>query len=203
MFPGSFRLFLAIDNIIFLSRIALAYFGLSRVYNEKNISTKPDKKKALTRLSGQDENKERSQNSFPQAGKGTSSTGSQHTIEIAGRLGERFPVRVRLLHKGQFDLMFRRGTRIVKGHLLFFVRPNNLGIPRIGIAAGKRYGKSVERNKARRIIREVFRRFIRQCLSGVDIVAVVRSNREELDFYNCLGDMRSGLARYCKNSAKD
>lgn len=173
------------------------------MYNETNISTKPDKKKAGTWVSCQDENKKRSQDSGPSAGKGTTPPGSQHTIEIVGIKGERFPGALKLLHKSQFDEVFKRGRRIAAGHLLFFVKPNGLRVPRIGIAVGKRYGKAVERNRARRIVREIFRRAIRQTLESVDIVAVVRSNRGKLEFNGCLGDMHKGLKDYVKTSTRD
>ena len=172
------------------------------MYNEKNISTKPDKKKAETRISCQDENKKRTQDSGPQARERTSPSGSQHTIEIDGIMGEGFPGTLRLHHRTEFDEVFKQGRRISAGHLLFFVKSNGLAFPRIGIAAGKRYGNAVERNRARRIVREIFRRKIRHTLESVDIVVVVRSKRGRLEFDRCLKDMRYGLKNYV-NTASD
>ncbi len=170
--------------------------------DEKNISTESNKKKAVARLSGQDADQERTQGIIPQAGKGTASPGSQHTIEIGGVTGEGFPRTLRLLRKTQFDLVFKQGNRVPRKHLLMFVKPNTLSSPRLGIATGKRYGKAVERNRAKRIVREVFRRFIRQHLAGIDLVVLVRPGRGPLRFDNCLGEMRSGLKKYFKSVEK-
>ena len=173
------------------------------MYNEKNISTKSDKEKTGTWFSCENGNQKRTQDPGPAAGKRQTPAGSGNTIEIGGIKGERFPKELRISRKTEFDAVFKKGRRIVAGQLLLFVKDNGFGIPRIGIAAGKRYGKAVERNRARRIVREIFRRFIRKALPAVDIVVVVRSNRGRLGFDRCLEDMRSGLKRYLQTSKGD
>ena len=170
--------------------------------DEKNISTESNKKKAITWLPGQDEDQERTEGIVSQAGKGTASAGPRHTIEIGGVRREGFPRTLRLLCKSQFDAVFRQGKRIPQRHLLLFVKPNTLSSPRLGIATGKRYGKAVERNRAKRIVREVFRRFIRQHLPGIDVVVLVRPGRGPLRFDDCLGGMRSGLKEYFEGVEK-
>jgi ribonuclease P protein component len=51
-----------------------------------------------------------------------------------------------------------------------FVLENQLPIGRLGIAATKRFGGAVERNRAKRLIREVFRRH--KITPGFDLVVV-------------------------------
>ena len=58
-----------------------------------------------------------------------------------------------------------------------FLRPNELGVGRLGIAATKKLGGAVRRNRAKRLIREVFRR--NKVAAGFDVVVVAK--RELLD----------------------
>ena len=57
------------------------------------------------------------------------------------------------------------------------MRPNTTGVGRLGIAATRKIGGSVERNRAKRLIREVFRR--NKIAPGFDVVVIPK--RELLD----------------------
>lgn len=55
-----------------------------------------------------------------------------------------------------------------------FARPNGLTLARIGIIASKRVApRAVDRNRAKRLVREVFRK-LRHRLEGVDVVVELR-----------------------------
>jgi len=57
---------------------------------------------------------------------------------------------------------------------MVFVRPNNLGHARIGIIAAKRIApRAVDRNRAKRLVREMFRA-MRHRLTGIDVVVQLR-----------------------------
>jgi ribonuclease P protein component len=58
-----------------------------------------------------------------------------------------------------------------------FILPNDKGIARLGIAATRKLGGAVVRNRAKRLIREVFRR--NQIAQGLDVVVIPK--RELLD----------------------
>jgi ribonuclease P protein component len=58
-----------------------------------------------------------------------------------------------------------------------FVVPNGGTVPRFGVAATRKLGAAVERNRAKRLARELFRRH--KVSAGVDIIVVPR--REMLD----------------------
>ena len=85
---------------------------------------------------------------------------------------------------------------MVTGHLVVFIRPNGLGHPRLGVAAGRRYGKAVKRNRAKRIVREVFRTRLKRELSAVDVVVLVRSSAGELKFNDAKREMDRALKWY-------
>ncbi len=55
-----------------------------------------------------------------------------------------------------------------------YVRPNGLSLARIGIIASKRVAsRAIDRNRAKRLVREAFRK-ARHRLGGVDVVVELR-----------------------------
>jgi ribonuclease P protein component len=57
---------------------------------------------------------------------------------------------------------------------MVFAKPNGLTYARIGIIAGKRVApRAVDRNRAKRLVREMFRT-MRHRLNGIDVVVQLR-----------------------------
>lgn len=83
----------------------------------------------------------------------------------------------RIRRRSEFQNVYERGLRIHSRYYTVFVVPNQLERARLGIAATKKLGGAVRRNRAKRLIREVFRR--NKIASGLDIVVVPK--RELLD----------------------
>jgi ribonuclease P protein component len=70
--------------------------------------------------------------------------------------------------------VLRRGFR-VDGPLLTLVAcDNDLGYDRLGLAASRKLGGAVARNRAKRLLREAFRRHKRAPARGADLVALPR-----------------------------
>ena len=61
--------------------------------------------------------------------------------------------------------------------MTMFTRPRDAGVARLGIAATRKMGAAVERNRAKRLVREVFRHH--KPVGAIDVVVVPR--REILD----------------------
>jgi ribonuclease P protein component len=84
----------------------------------------------------------------------------------------RFSPRRRLRAAAQFDAVFKRGARLGGRLFLLVVLPNRLGHDRLGLAVSRRVGGAVERSRARRLLRESFRRTQRASGAGLDLVVV-------------------------------
>ena len=73
-----------------------------------------------------------------------------------------------------FGRMYRRGKSAVTPWIAVYYMKNRLTENRLGITASKKIGGAVERNRARRIIKEAYRLTEAQIKSGYDIVIVAR-----------------------------
>jgi len=80
----------------------------------------------------------------------------------------------KVLASRDFRGAYERGKRYSFQSFTAFVVANDLGESRIGITATKKFGSAVERNRAKRIVREVFRRAKDQVDGGYDIILNVR-----------------------------
>jgi len=81
-----------------------------------------------------------------------------------------------------------------------FVRANQLGRARLGIAATRKLGDAVVRNRAKRLVRVVFRR--NKPTGGLDIVVIPRREMIEADYAHVEADFLSILARHGAGSAR-
>ena len=89
----------------------------------------------------------------------------------------RFRPHERIRRRAEFKQVYERGTRIRSRYSTVFMLPNDRGVGRLGIAATRKLGGAVQRNRAKRLIREVFRR--NKIADGFDVVVVPK--RELLD----------------------
>ncbi len=77
-----------------------------------------------------------------------------------------------------FQIIYRKGRYAVSKSLTVYMLPNNLQINRVGITASKNYGKSVKRNRIRRLIKESYRAIHKNLPAGYDFVIVARKRSE-------------------------
>ncbi len=74
-----------------------------------------------------------------------------------------------------FLYLYKKGKSIVCRYAVIYVRPNNRSYNRLGITAGKKVGNAVCRNRAKRVIRQVYRENENKFPIGIDIVIVARA----------------------------
>jgi ribonuclease P protein component len=83
----------------------------------------------------------------------------------------------RIRRRAEFQHVYDHGTRAHGRYCTVFLLRNDRTQGRLGIAATRKLGGAVQRNLAKRLIREVFRR--NKIADGFDVVVVPR--REVLD----------------------
>ncbi len=79
-----------------------------------------------------------------------------------------------LVKNKDFQKVYRRGKYSATAFLVIYGLNNNTDITRIGITTSKKVGKSVKRNRMRRLIKENIRVLYDQLAKGIDIVIVAR-----------------------------
>lgn len=95
----------------------------------------------------------------------------------------------------EFLRAYNRGKFFVGKYLILYVVPNRKGNSRIGIAASKKIGKSVRRNRYRRLIKENYRLMEDRVKPGFDMVFVARSKEVLPDFNDVKKEMKFLLKR--------
>lgn len=95
-----------------------------------------------------------------------------------------FRPRHRLTHAREFDAVYAAKVRKVRGPIMLFALPNELGWPRLGLSVSGRVGNAVRRNTWKRMIREAFR--LQQHVlpmsaheTGYDLIVSVRAAPEQ------------------------
>ncbi len=94
----------------------------------------------------------------------------------------------------QFKKLYSSGKSCVRPSLVLYVKRNGLNYNRLGITVGKKLGKAVVRNRAKRRLRELFRANLGVLKTGFDFVLVARMRTVNIDFSKLYSDFYSALA---------
>lgn len=94
---------------------------------------------------------------------------------------EKLPRSRRLLRREDFLRVQEGGVRVSTRHFLLLLEPRDDGGPtRLGIVASRKVGGAVQRNRAKRLLRETFRRNSKLFPQGVNLVVIVRPGVDAL-----------------------
>jgi ribonuclease P protein component len=99
----------------------------------------------------------------------------------------------RIRRRADFQQAYEHGARVHGRYSTLFILPNKLDVGRLGIAATKKLGGAVQRNRAKRLIREVFRH--NKIASGFDVVVVPKRELLQATLTVLEADYRSILER--------
>ena len=99
----------------------------------------------------------------------------------------------RVRRRPEFERAYNSGIRIHGRFMMLFVTPNGGTTIRLGVAATRKLGSAVERNRAKRLAREIFRRHT--VAGGLDIIIVPRREMLDAPFASLEADYLAALAR--------
>src|SRR5262249_30990286 len=93
---------------------------------------------------------------------------------MSGEASAKFPKSDRILKRDVFRRVYEEGHKLQFSYFTAFVLPKKTPQPCIGITTTRKTGNSVQRNRARRLVREAFRKNKWLVPNGVDIVINVK-----------------------------
>lgn len=83
--------------------------------------------------------------------------------------------RYRLRTDAQFRRVRSEGRSWANPLVVLYALPNEEGVSRVGFSVGKRIGKAVARNRAKRLLREVIRLRLPAVKQGYDLILIARA----------------------------
>ena len=168
--------------------------------DQENLSTEQPPPGEETRVSLQDGDEKRTRRDCAPSGEGTQTPDSapllktSETPDLIIKPDFSLPKAEHLRKPWEFQLVYKNGKRLDGRFMSAFILPNNLPVQRLGITASRKaVGNAVERNRAKRLLREAFR-LSKIELSGLliryDFVINARRNLLTVKMQEPLADFR-------------
>ncbi|MGK2859568.1 MAG: ribonuclease P protein component [Thermoanaerobaculia bacterium] len=124
---------------------------------------------------------------------------------LAGvRPSEGLPRSGRIQKRADFLRAYENGTKTHGRFVVVFVLANERNEPRIGVTVTKKFGNAVFRNRAKRWVREVYRRArlpLGLSTKHVDIVVNVKPSATSVEFCDFASDLQRTLEKATSRSA--
>ncbi len=89
-----------------------------------------------------------------------------------------FPRSCRLTLRRQFTAVYEKGRRVASSSIVLFALPNDVGECRLGITVTRKVGGAVERNRIKRVVRDIFRRHRGTMTPALDLVVNAKPRAE-------------------------
>ena len=110
----------------------------------------------------------------------------------------------RIKKNAEFRAVYKRGRSFSNSLLVLYIYKNRKNINRLGISINKRVGKSVERNRIKRLIKEICRLNSDNLKIGYDLVFIARNlsnGKNYMEIENSIKNLikKAGLYNRWKN----
>lgn len=109
-------------------------------------------------------------------------------------VSERLTKQQRIRRRSVFRRVQRDGSKVHTRHFVVLVAPSPEDTPgdkaRLGLTVTKRVGDSPERNRVKRLVREVFRSNPNLFEAGIDYVFIAKRGAPKLDFAQVLAELQ-------------
>ena len=100
----------------------------------------------------------------------------------------------RVRRRGEFQQAFSAGYRVSSRYFTLILLPGATPPARLGIVASRKLGDAVRRNRAKRLIRELFRHQA-PLATGLDVVVIPRRELFDAPFLDLERDFRTAWQR--------
>lgn len=107
--------------------------------------------------------------------------------------GQTLSAAQRVRNRPDFERIYKQGVRVHGRFMTLFVLASDRPTRRLGVAATRKIGSAVVRNRAKRLAREIFRRT--NSAVGFDIVVVPRREMLDAPFTSLEADYAQALQR--------
>jgi ribonuclease P protein component len=151
--------------------------------NEADLSAKPAPAREDARLPRTDEDEGRAEGAETAAGQGT---------QTAERLTGGLPRQERLTRSADFQALFQGGQRVDRPSLIVLWRECDAP-RRVGFAVSRQVRNAVKRNRARRRLREAWRRSREAAPSRIALVIIGRPAALTVDFNDLVAELHGAL----------
>jgi ribonuclease P protein component len=108
-------------------------------------------------------------------------------------MNQRFGPDRRLHNRAEFTRAYDTGSKRHGRYVIVFLVANSRQTSRLGVAVTRKFGGAVERNRAKRRLREIYRRL--PVPAGVDVVIVPKREFCDASFTAIDADLRAVLGR--------
>ena len=115
---------------------------------------------------------------------------------------QRFRRPDRLKKRYEFRQAQLSGRRIHTPHFLIVVVPNALQNTRLGITVTKKVGNAVQRNRIKRVVREVFRRNRPLFPASHDLVFIAKRGSTVIDYASLLSELQRAAKKLRPEAAR-